>query len=424
MGYLRKLSNFDYYFFLSIFVFSFGDMVYLNGYYIPAEILRLLSAFLFACLFIRNLPHMRNPNCIPYNLLIFWIVVVTIIMCLSTGRNSVIGNSVTETIANIFLSHQFIPSLIPIAVLMFNYKRLVDIRFFKNLSMIMACAYLLFYPIAFYNMYTYDWNINSKMGTEESYYIFATFSTLGIRFILPPVIMLFWKRFLNKREWTIILLACIGDLLMSIFLARRGQSFMSILYFLSCWLLYFVFDKNSSKILYLLPIFVLLPVLYYLYTLFADGFLLTIIERGLEDSRSTVEESFYKDVTGIDAIIGRGWLGTYYEQVFHDYRREMESGYLALVLRGGWVYLFLYVSVLLFSAYKGLFHSNNMFVKSFAVIILLHIIDLYPWGLPRFSFQYVSIWIGVYICLFEPYRKMTDIDVKCICFSKEKYVTR
>ena len=418
MKFLSIKSNVDRLFFLSVFFFSVGDMLYINKLYIPAEILRLSSSMYLMFVLFKNYQLMRNPKCLPYNLLVFWIGIVTLISCLSSGRNSIWGETITETIANIFLGYQFMPSIIPIVVLMFTKNREVDIYFFKKLSIILVCVYLLFYPMAFYNMYTFDWNMNSKLDAEDSYMAFVTYSTMGIRHLFPPVIMLFWKKYLSKMEWRLVLLACIADFAMSLFMARRGQSFMSVLYFISCWLLYFFYDKKRSKLFYILPFLLLVPAFFYLYSYLSDSFLMTIIERGFEDSRTAVEESFYKDVTGIDAIVGRGWFGMYYESVFGEYRREMESGYLALVLRGGWIYLTLYVCVLLFSAYKGLFKSKSIFVKSFAILILLHIIDLYPWGLPRFSFQYISVWVGVYICLFMPYRRMSETEVDVLCFNK------
>ena len=192
---------------------------------------------------------------------------------------------------------------------------------------------------------------------------------------------------------------------------------MLVISFITCWGVYLIYNKDKSKLKYLIPVLFIVAIGAYIYDSIADTFLETILERGFEDTRTGVEESFYKDVIGFDALIGRGWYGVYYEPIFGSYRREMETGFLVLVLRGGWIYLALYLSVLFYSAYLGLFHSKNLMAKSFAAIILLHIIELYPHGWPSFSLYYMSIWIGVYFCMFKPYRLMTDNDIKEYYFS-------
>ena len=92
-------------------------------------------------------------------------------------------------------------------------------------------------------------------------------------------------------------------------------------------------------------------------------------------------------------------------------RPDIETGYLALILKGGVIYLTCFVGVLLTSAYKGLFKSNNLFVKAFAIIMIIAVIDLYPFGWPKFNFHYFTVWVGVYICNKLRYRRMTDDQV-------------
>ena len=113
----------------------------------------------------------------------------------------------------------------------------------------------------------------------------------------------------------------------------------------------------------------------------------------------------------VDWLIGRGWFGTYYEPIFGRYRPEIETGYLVLVLRGGCIYLFLYLWVLLEAVYKGLIKSQNRIVKSFAIIIIVHILMLYPWGWPWVNLSYLSIWLGAYMCLNNKTRNMSDNEI-------------
>lgn len=418
---LSPKSRIENYFYLAILVYTFGEILYANDLYIPAEVLRLSSSITFFILILVNLNNVRNPHSLSYYLLLLWMVIITFMMLVASGRNSVFNAPIKRIIADIFLSPQFIPSLFPLTILMFRANRFLDIYYFKKLCLILAWAYILFYPFAFYNMITFDWTMDRQMwgdNTEGSYSDFFLNSSLGINYILPPITLLFWKKYLSKFEWYLILSTCIGALLIYLYTARRGLSFMLIISFVACWGVYLLYNKDKSKLKYFVPVLFLVLIGFNVYDTVANTFLETILERGFSDTRSGVEESFYKDVTGIEALIGRGWYGAYYEPVFGTHRREMETGYLALVLRGGWIYLVLYLSVLLYSAYLGLFYSKNLMAKSFSAIILLHIVDLYPHGWPSFSLYYMSIWIGVYFCLFKPYRRLTDRQVSRLFFHK------
>lgn len=413
-------TRIENYFFFLVTLFSVGSMIYLNDMYIPAEILRLSSSVIFFGVTIFCLPHIRNPHFLAYSLLLIWMVFVTFMMFVAPGKSSVFDPTLKGTIANIFLSPQVMPSFFPVSILLFSSKRIVDIGYFHKLCLILVIAYLIFYPFAFYNMITYEWDLNTRFEEEGSYYNFTVHGSMGIVNILPPVIMIFWKKYLPRIEWLLFFLAYMGDLVISLFMARRGFAFMNVLSIVSFCLLYFKYDSTRvTKFHFFILFLVVLVIIYFLYINFSEDFLETILERGFEDTRSSVTRGFWKDVTGIDAIIGRGWLGVYYEEHFDDpYRREIETGFLALILRGGWIYLVLYLSVLLYSAYKGLFSSRSIFVKSFAVLILLHIVDLYPHGWPAFSLNYFSIWLGVYICLFNPYRHLSDMEIKALFFNK------
>ena len=149
---------------------------------------------------------------------------------------------------------------------------------------------------------------------------------------------------------------------------------------------------------------------------YADTFLLNLINRSFEDSRSGVEDNFWQDMKLGDLVFGRGWFGEYYDHSFCGWRSSIETGYMSLILRGGFIYLILYLLILGRSVYKGLFYSNNLFVKSFAIIILLSIINLYPYGWPAFDVNFLVIWIGVYICNQNCYLKLTDNEIKSLNF--------
>lgn len=113
----------------------------------------------------------------------------------------------------------------------------------------------------------------------------------------------------------------------------------------------------------------------------------------------------------VDWVFGRGWFGRYYEPGFKIFRSSIETGYLALILRGGFLYLIPYVATLSFTAFTGYFKSNNLFCKSFAIMCLMQIISLYPYGWPVFNYFHFILWMGVWVCNIKSFREMTDNQI-------------
>lgn len=162
---------------------------------------------------------------------------------------------------------------------------------------------------------------------------------------------------------------------------------------------------------------IVIGLIYILFSNMADSFFSTLLERGDENTRDGVEESFYADMKSqTDWIFGRGWFGQYYEPIFKTYRSSIETGFLALILRGGFLYLIPYVLILAFTAIYGYFKSRNLFCKSFAIMCLMQIVNLYPFGWPAFNFFHFLIWLGVWICNIKSFRELTDNQIKTYLF--------
>lgn len=288
---------------------------------------------------------------------------------------------------------------------------------------LLCILYLCYYPFAFWSTTHFSWSAESVAGTEwgdaGTYGDFIQHSTIGISNLAPVVIMVYFKKFLPIKQWRWFLIAYIGSLILTIFLARRGGLAMSLMYLVLAWLMYSVFDKRTSviKMLFIAALAVVLG--YVLFSGTADTLFATLLDRGTEDSRSGVEESFYADMKSTsDWIFGRGWFGQYYEPIFGTFRSSIETGYLTLILRGGFLYLIPYVSILALTFLNGVFRSKNLFCKSFAIIALMQIICLYPSGWPAFNFLHFIIWLGVWVCNSRKIRKLTDKQIYQLCFSQ------
>ena len=211
--------------------------------------------------------------------------------------------------------------------------------------------------------------------------------------------------------------AFVGSILIQAFMARRGGLATSILYLVLMWGMYSFNDRHVSKVKMILMALAVVGVCLVLFSNMADSFFSTLMERGTADSRSGVEEGFYKDMdSASDWIFGRGWFGQYFEPAYGIFRSSIETGYLALILRGGLLYLIPYVGILGLSFYNGYFKSRNLFCKSFAIICLMQIICLYPYGWPAFNFLHFVIWLGVWICNSKVLRIMSDSQIKRMLF--------
>ena len=141
------------------------------------------------------------------------------------------------------------------------------------------------------------------------------------------------------------------------------------------------------------------------------------------DSRSFLFNEIFTDMTENELLIGRGALGKYYSPYF-DKLKELdieggdaadrsisETGYLQLILKGGYIMLGLYLFILIPAAYLGIFKSNNMISRMSGYIILHYIIMMiliYP---PGYKLSFIILWIAVGASISPNIRALRDADI-------------
>jgi hypothetical protein len=123
-----------------------------------------------------------------------------------------------------------------------------------------------------------------------------------------------------------------------------------------------------------------------------------------DDTRTFLYDELFRDLKGRDLVFGRGFQGTYFSpymlqiqsgQDFSGdsyYRFSSEVGFLQLLLKGGFIYFFLFITPLVAAIYKGLFtrHTSRIaFLLS--VYILCETLILFMENLPSFHFHYFLI---------------------------------
>ncbi len=120
-----------------------------------------------------------------------------------------------------------------------------------------------------------------------------------------------------------------------------------------------------------------------------------------DDTRGFLWSELFGELQGIELIIGRGFLGTYFSEYFlmilihyntyadHYDRFSIEVGFLELILKGGFFWYLLYIFPLLYSSLKGIFwHYENKLVFSISIFIFTELLLMYIENIPYFSFQF------------------------------------
>lgn len=422
-----KPSRREHWMMLALLIYTLNGVL---TFYLPAtmcNVLMLLSALMFIVVLLRNISgfHLKGLTGVFYGVLILWSVCLTFHMFFLTDIRSTFEtyNGLTTWLLAYFGSALFLPNLIPFVILAFPPKYQFDFRYLWRVMWLLCILYLCYYPFAFWSMTHYSWSFEEVAGTEwgdkGTYGDFITNSTIGIASLAPVVIMVYFKKYLPQKRWKYFLLAYVGSTFICAFLARRGDLVISVLYLALAWVMYAMSDKKTSKFKIVLMAAVVIGLGYMLFSNMADSFFATLIERGDEDSRSGVEESFYADMKSqADWLFGRGWFGQYYEALTGSNRSSIETGYLALILRGGFLYLIPYVGILVITVFTGYFKSKNLFCKSFAIMCLMQIISLYPFGWPAFNFNHFILWIGVWYCNNSNSRNKSDKSINNYFYEK------
>ena len=198
-------------------------------------------------------------------------------------------------------------------------------------------------------------------------------------------------------------------------MGRTSKFYLFLIILIFFLFLYVRTTNKASKIFKLTLITTIIIVGISIFITYADSTFSFFLSRLDNDTRSSVEYYFFQSFKGetIDWIIGRGINGTYYCPIFDNSNRDMiETGYLHLILKGGIIYLTLYIILLAHSAYIGFFRTTNILTKAMALYLVAHILYLIPWGLPSFSFEYIIVWVCIYYCQSKKWRLYPDLEIR------------
>lgn len=254
-----------------------------------------------------------------------------------------------------------------------------------------------------------------KESNGENINLFETLTKYLAWGVIFSILML---DYLDEKQKKVAYTTYFIIIIIAMILGRRGLLLSNIL----VASFYIIFKYNSliglkKKILYLIMYLLALSILYFL--IFTYGPLLfgNLFDRMYDDTRSIVDINFLLDLYpgSSDFIYGRGINGTYYcpnVDEYEIYRNGIESGYLNLILKGGFISVILFMLITIPAIFLGLFKSNNRFCKICAMFCLISCIDLYYISsVVSFSIRYSLFIMCILFCYIEKVRVLSDSEI-------------
>ena len=343
-----------------------------------------------------------------YWLLAIWSIGLTIQFAF-TGTQGLGTNFST-----IFASKNFLPNLIPLTVLCLKRDDF-DLKYLINLLLLMSLVYFLIFPFAIQKVMAAGAIIQASglAAAGEEYLEMIHESTMGITYFFPGFLVLFFRKYIKNVYFYVFLAIIFEYLFLNTYMARRGNVLICSLYLLLFWFTYSTRENRIDFKTVMLGIIVFAGISYFVISN-ENSIFSIFFERLDTDSRSGLADDFINDFNTMDWIIGRGWFGKYAGSFANGLRDVIEVGYLYLILKGGIIYLIPYVFVLLSSAMKGYFDSNNFLCKGFAILCFMKVFSLIPFGVPSFTIEEFLVWVGVVFCNSAYYRNLSNNEIKLL----------
>ena len=233
---------------------------------------------------------------------------------------------------------------------------------------------------------------------------------------ITALFMLFTHMYHSKTKNLIAFVTVLVVLVLGVIRARRGVLFMGVLGLLFAGFLYFISAKSklvSGTLLVGLLLTAIIGGVYVFLNVELEA-LYYLQDRGVTDTRTGIEVYFYKDMQGLDWVIGRGMLGEYYCPTMEsgNYRGTVETDYLNMILKGGIINLILLLVIIVPAIFLGLFNSKNYLTKAFALWILFWLINTHPSTVQVFTLNYILVWLGVGACYSSFVRNIPEEEMK------------
>ena len=308
--------------------------------------------------------------------------------------------------------YYILPYLMPLVA--FIPHRYYDFRPFVKCSVVIACLSIIIFVLFFRQISASAYSL--AIGGDGDYGFGSSFAQIYI----PVAFVVLCKKYIPLRVWRVNSLGLLVVLVTFAIAARRGSTATTACLFLFNLYFYIKSKRSGARVAaVLLSIVFVCGAAYY----FMSSDLFSFIhQRGLEDTRSGVDEALLSQMSDMELIFGKGLNGRYYYLLSMDdylggWRYGSETGFYNIVLKGGYLMAILYIVLLAYPALLGIFKSNNTLCKALGFYIMLSLVKLYPFGWLAFNMEFLVIWMGVVLCYTPSIRKMSDLDVYSRFFS-------
>jgi len=252
-----------------------------------------------------------------------------------------------------------------------------------------------------------------------SYNYSGLFGVLELMAFLPIMILLYSKQ--SKTNKKIIIFSFFAYLLLTFYASQRAN-----IIFILIILIFFVIEAYKSastrfnKILISHTI-VLIGIIF----VYQLGGIITSLSENKEastDTRTFLFEELFDDMSDVELLTGRGSMGKYYSPYFamvkelglhgdSPTRSMNEVGYLHIILKGGFVLMFLYLLILIPAAYLGVFKSNNIIAKMSGYYIISYLILWLVSYHPIYSAEFILLWMAAGTAMSKSAREINDNEI-------------
>jgi hypothetical protein len=243
---------------------------------------------------------------------------------------------------------------------------------------------------------------------------------------LPPVgLLLLLVSFIEKKYAIISLIIVSLIMIIGLVYGRRTVVLTSGLYIVFSFCLNVLFNKRRSFTLKFFSVSLIGVAIFFLVNFFTssdDSSIFQIKDRIDTDSRTEVVNAFVNDFGEFDYLVGRGINGAFYNPTKYwnlendDYREvvwrtNIENGYLYFILKGGIIYLALFLIMIFRAIYLAFFRANNLFVKGTALYLVVYLTEMIGFGQPAVIIKYFLVWVCIGICSSAKFRKLSNQQV-------------
>lgn len=383
-------------FWISIIFYSLGFLTYVSNHFISQLSLLIMIIGLIGIGYSYiKLIKVKIPS--NYLSVVFPLFMVWQLYIIIRG----IQNFNFEMLLNLLFSpyyflHYLIPLIILIPANVFFAKRIFNL--FAILSILLFLVFLVFRNDLLYT------NLNFS---EQTIWTLGT----GAGFLL-----LTWS-YQNTKIRLLAFLTVLLSLFVATVMARRNimLTFSNFLIFSVFLILFNSKQSIRSKVYFLTAIIVVAVISVNVYLNYQDKLFSRISGHLTENTREFIYAAFIEDMTMKDWVFGKGFLGEYYcpgAEEGKDTRFIIESGYLQTILKGGIINLVLFLLIALPAVYLGIIKSKNIISRASGTIVLLWLIDMFPWGMPAMNIRYILLWTCIGICYSKEFRNLTDNEVR------------